>query len=200
MACCQPAPKHEPAANRSLQFPRQGAMARRRRPSRVKGQQRGGFAPCRPDNDIRPRRANRPCPNNVAPPPNCPCVFASLRSWLPGSRGEGCFPMPFERLVAKAPGLGMEGAVWREAPRNGRIATSVNVDATTRTWRSHSGAFNGFMIQSNQRTVFQDGNRCAVVGRQAILHVLVQIQLCGGGDGARRPSRRQTCCRATTGK
>ena len=104
--CCPAAPKRKPAANRSVPIPMaecHGARAsavpeswvRRRLPHATSSQ-----------SEHRHRRANRPCPNNGAPPPKCPCVFASLRSWLLGSRGGGCFPCHVKGSRQEAPGLG----------------------------------------------------------------------------------------------
>ena len=100
--CCPAAPKHEPAANRSVPIPM--AECHGARASAVPSPGSGGrrLRATSSQSEHRPRRANRPCPNNVATPPNCPCVFASLRSWLLGSRGGGCFPMPFERKQARS--------------------------------------------------------------------------------------------------
>ena len=76
----------------------------------------------------------------------------------------------------KARGSCVQALAWRwRCGENPQPVSRAGREQTMAPARSSSGR--RFMVQPNQGTVFQDGDGRAVVGRQAILHVLVQIQL-----------------------
>ena len=180
-----------------FQFPWQSAMARGHRLSRVLGQEGAAsrhVVPVRTSTG----RANRPCPNNGAPPK----IRVFSRVCARGSLDQGAgvvSPCHLKGSRQEAPGLGVECSMWREASRNGEGTDQRQRRRDGKPMEVTQQCFQRLHDSIEPMNRFQEWESLCSWASDNISRPRSN-STCGGVCGATKPSRRQTCCPATSGK
>ena len=175
-------------------------MARGHRPSRVLGQEGGGFAPRRPSQNI---DLDGQIVHVQIMAHRLQTVRVFSRVCARGSLDQGAevvSPCHLKGSRQEAPGLGVESTVWREAPRNGEGTDQRQRRRDGKTMEVTQQCFQRFHDSIEPKNRFQEWESLCSCWASDNISRPRSNSTCGGVCGATKPSRRQTCCRVTTGR